>query len=316
MPDSDGRRTRAMRIASRSNGGPRALRKMRAALGATAAARPGPGYDDGMAQPSQLHLHAGHWAGMLRRQLASWWYLLHLGAVALVMAFSASSYTRANRSIMARHIYGTTWQVLPWFTLLAALLSMVVIRIVVVTAISYGLSNYALEMVVRVLVLELIPLGAALFVALRAGLAFNAGTARALAAAESNPTDQSLQAQNRLRAELVPQVVANAFSVLTLAMLNSVIVLVLAYLIVYGLSPWGVGEYTRTVGRVFAPVVTLGFVLKTVLYGLAVAVIPSAAILELQRHGRSSASPMQPGALRLLFALLLIEAASLVIKYI
>ena len=45
---------------------------------------------------------------------------------------------------------------LPWFTLLAALVSLVLIRIVVVTAVSYGLSRYALEMVVRVLVLELI----------------------------------------------------------------------------------------------------------------------------------------------------------------
>ena len=75
----------------------------------------------------------------------------------------------------AQHIYTSTWQVMPWFTALSALLSLVLIRIVVVTALSYGLSQYALQMVVRVLVLELIPLSAALFVALRAGLAFNAG---------------------------------------------------------------------------------------------------------------------------------------------
>ena len=37
----------------------------------------------------------------------------------------------------------------------------------IVTALSYGLTQYALEMVVRVLVLELIPLTAALFAALR-----------------------------------------------------------------------------------------------------------------------------------------------------
>ena len=53
------------------------------------------------------------------------------------------------------------------FTVLAALISLVLTRIVVVTAISYGLSRYALEMVIRVLVLELIPLTAALFVAMR-----------------------------------------------------------------------------------------------------------------------------------------------------
>jgi phospholipid/cholesterol/gamma-HCH transport system permease protein len=48
------------------------------------------------------------------------------------------------------------------------MVSLVVIHIVVVTAASYGLSQYALEMVVRVLVLELIPLVAALFVAVNA----------------------------------------------------------------------------------------------------------------------------------------------------
>ena len=60
--------------------------------------------------------------------------------------------------------------------------------------------------------------------------------------------------------------------------------LVLAYLNVYGLSPWGLADYTRTVGRVFDPAVTIGFVFKTVAFGLAVAVIPTAAILELQRY--------------------------------
>ncbi len=119
-----------------------------------------------------------------------------------------------------------------------------------------------------------------------------------------------------LRRDLVPQLFANAFSVLSLAMVSSTIVLLLAYLNVYGLSPWGLPDYTRTVGRVFEPVVTIGFVLKTMLFGLAVAVIPTAAILELQRYPRRLASNVQPGALRLLFVLLLIEGSSLAIKYI
>ena len=93
-----------------------------------------------------------------------------LGAVALVLAFSPSTYTPAHRHATARQIYLGAWQVLPWFTALATLLSLAIIRIVLVTASSYGLSKFALEMVVRVLVLELIPLAAALFVALRAGM--------------------------------------------------------------------------------------------------------------------------------------------------
>ncbi|MFP5394362.1 MAG: MlaE family ABC transporter permease [Gammaproteobacteria bacterium] len=261
---------------------------------------------------------ARRWTPLVWRYLGSWWRMLHVGAIALVLACSPSTYNRTNRIIASRYIYSSTWQVLPWFALLAALVSLVIIRIVVVTAQSYGLSHFALEMVVRVLVLELIPLTAAMFVAIRAGLAFNPGDAFALAATASpgTPAERARQAQHRLRQELVPQVFANAFAVLSLAMASSVIVLVLAYLSVYGFSPWGMGDYTRTVGRIFDPAVTVGFVLKTVCFGLAVAVIPTAAILDIHRFGRRRASSVQPGAVRLLFVLLLIEAASLAFKYI
>src|ERR1700704_2654272 len=101
------------------------------------------------------------------RWLAGWWRIVHLAALLLALALSPSSYARDNRRLLARHVYLGTAPALLWFTLMTTLISVVLIRIVVVTAISYGLSQYALEMVVRVLVLELIPLTAALFAALR-----------------------------------------------------------------------------------------------------------------------------------------------------
>jgi phospholipid/cholesterol/gamma-HCH transport system permease protein len=259
------------------------------------------------------------WTAACLRELASWWYLALFGATALVAALSPSAYNRRNRVAVAMHVYASTWRVLPWFTVASALASLVLIRIVIVTALSYGLSQYALEMMVRVLVLELIPLGAALFVALRAGLAFNAGAALPAASTASAVPKKSLSPAADFHSGAVPEVIASAFSVLSLAMVNSAIVLVLAYLNVYGLSPWGLESYTRTVGRIFDPVVTIGFALKTILFGLAVAVIPMAAMLELSRQNsiaRSVASTVQPGAMRLFFALLLIEAGSLAVKYI
>jgi phospholipid/cholesterol/gamma-HCH transport system permease protein len=255
----------------------------------------------------------GAWIAASRRELASWWYLALFGASALVIALSPSARSRANRVAMARHIYASTWRVLPWFTIASTLVSLVLIRIVIVTALSYGLSQYALEMMVRVLVLELIPLTAALFVALRAGLAFNAGVAPV---ADAEPQKQAADFYHNV----VPEVIASAFAVLSLAMVSSAIVLVLAYLNVYGLSPWGLVDYTRTVGRVFDPVVTTGFALKTILFGMAVAVIPMAAMFELSRQKDSArtavSSTVQPGAMRLFFVLILIEAVSLAVKYI
>jgi phospholipid/cholesterol/gamma-HCH transport system permease protein len=247
----------------------------------------------------------------MHRLLQSWQFMLQFGAVVLLLSLTPSSYRPAWRAITAKHLYTSTWQVLPWFTALAGLLSLVLIRIVVVTALSYGLSQYALQMVVRVLVLELIPLSAALFVALRAGLAFNAGAAdNAETARVRRVSDLSLK---RLRSELIPRVLADAFSVLALAMVSSVLALVLAYLVVYGLSPWGLPGYTRTVGQVFDLAVSLGFVLKVLFFSLAVAVVPMAANLERARTDRDST--MQPGAVRLFVVLFLLEAAFLVVNY-
>jgi phospholipid/cholesterol/gamma-HCH transport system permease protein len=266
-----------------------------------------------MSASSLLPSFPGNWLRAGLRGARSWWHMLHFGAVALVLMLSPSSYDPPRRRNTARHIYITTWQVLPWFTTLTALLSLVLIRIVVVTAVSYGLSQFALEMVVRVLVLELIPLAAALFVTLRAGLAFNAGAAASTGAAVPAALPRGLDAE-RLRAGLLTQVTGNTFSVLALAVVSSIVALLLAYLLVYGFSPWGVPGYTRTVGRVFEPLVAFGFAFKTVLFALAVAVVPAAASLEPMPES-AEASTVQPGAVRLFLVLLLIEAASLTLRY-
>ena len=277
-----------------------------------------------MSARSYRHLLPDAWGHALMKGIASWWHLVHFLGIVLVVVLSPSTYHRVNRAATSQYIYTSTWQVLPWFTALTALLSLVLIRIVVVSAQSYGLSQYALEMVVRVLVLELIPLAAAMFVALRSGMVFNAGALGTLPPPETrSPRPQrrlrlhwvvSLSMQ-RLRSELVPRVLAEAFSVLAMATVSSVIALVLAYLTVYGLSPWGLQFYTYSVARVFDLTVTLGFALKTLLFSLAVAVVPMAASLEAAQQ-TATYSTVQPGAVRLFLVLLLIEAASLAVKYI
>jgi phospholipid/cholesterol/gamma-HCH transport system permease protein len=252
------------------------------------------------------------------RVLAGWWGVLHFGAVALVLALSPSSHTRAQRSTTALLLYRTTWQVLPWFTALCALISLVMVRIVLVTAQSYGLSQFALEMVVRVLVLELIPLSAALFVVLRSGLATGAEIASMRQRGDLDSWQHGDIAP--WRAHLVPRVVASAFSVVTLAAVSCVVALVLAYVAVYGFTPWGFAPYTRMVGRVFEPSVALSFGVKLMLFSLAVAVIPMASALQQPRAPQpvrldDGTVPVPFGTVRLLVVLALIEATSLAIRY-
>ena len=247
------------------------------------------------------------------RWFAGWWQIVHLGALLLVLGLSPSSYTRENRAAMARHIVLGTAPILLWFTLLSSLIGLVVIRIVVVTAASYGLSQYALQMVVRVLVLELIPLTAAVFVALRIGLPDGRELARMRLRGDLDALRQ--KGLDPLRHEVLPRVLAGGFAVLMLAAVAGVVTLVLAYLTVHGFTLGGLERYTRTVGQVFSPAVTLIFTIKTFLLALAVSLIPVASALYDQPRGRIRTSAELQALVRLFLVMLLIEAASLVGNY-
>ena len=254
------------------------------------------------------------WA-QARRWAVAWWRIIYLGAVVMVLMLSPSSYGRATRWRLARHMYQDTAPILLGFTVLAALISLVITRIVVVTALSYGLSRYALEMVIRVLVLELIPLTAALFVAMRATIPN--GTQLALMRQSGHLQALRQRGADPVRMELLPRVVAGVYASITLAALSCVVALVMAYLGVYGLNTAGLPVYTRMFGHVFAPQITLVFVLKTVFFSLAVALIPMASGLYESGDARQAQQPdSEPGGLARMFAvLLLIEVISLMGNY-
>lgn len=252
-----------------------------------------------------------------RRTRASWtvaWRALLIGAQIVVLACLPSSYHKgAQRQAVWRNLYLATAPLLTGFVVLSALLSVVLIRIVVATAYSYGLSQYALEVLVRTLVLELIPLYAALFVALRYAMPGAQAVRRKLAAVQRD--GGAMEEQTLLRTELLPRALATMFSVLLLAALSCVVALVLTYLTVYGFSPWGLPGYTRSVGSVFSPAVTLIFTLKTLFFSLAVAVVPLAAAAQPDVQARYSRTSDISQFARLFSVVLLIEVASLVGNY-
>lgn len=235
----------------------------------------------------------------LQLAVLRWRFAFAFGALALVLAASPSTYRPATRAAILSNLHASTAQTLPWFAALASLLSLVLIRIVVVTAASYGLSQLALQVVVRVLVLELIPLSAALFVALRIAPSWALPKVGIL-----HIDDLSLP---WVRRELVPRVLAEAFAVVALAVVSSALALVLAYLVVYGFSPWGLPVFTRTIGRVFDPIVSTLLVSKILAFAWAVATVPLAARLERPDTAMST---------RLFVVLLGLEAATLSLQYV
>jgi phospholipid/cholesterol/gamma-HCH transport system permease protein len=254
--------------------------------------------------PNLLHrLHRGA-VGWLH----SWWRLLQFAVLMFSVALTPSSYGRERRPILARHLVNDTAPNLAWFGVLSALVSLVLIRIVVVTSQSYGLSRFALEMVVRVLVLELIPLTAAAFVALRttlpAGLEFAQGRSTASSVTEAE-----------LHREFFPRVASGIFAVWMLAAVSCVLTLILAYLTLYGFTPWALNGYTRVVGQVFNPAVTLILVLKIVFFSFAVGLIPMASSFYFGASYRNKVTHGLSDMVRLFAVMLLIEVASLMGNY-
>ena len=253
------------------------------------------------------------WGRGLWHWVAGWWQLVDFGSQMLVLALSPSSYRRSQRPVMYREFYLATAPLLPAFTVIASVVSLVIIQIVVATAESYDLSRYALDVLVRTLVLELLPLMVALFVALR--YTMPGAEAVAVLRAQGKLRDMWRSGRDPARDELLPRVLAGVLSVALLAALGSLLALLLTYLTVYGFTTWGFDAYTRTVGQVFNPAVTLIFVFKALFLSLTVAIVPLAPE-QLRRRGDPRRQRDNIGLLGRIFALILLgEVLSLIGNY-
>jgi len=239
------------------------------------------------------------------------WRTLHFSALLIVLAASPSTYAAGNRHRLASQVWRICSHTAPPFVLLSALASLVLVHIVVVTAQSYGLSQFALGTVVRVLVVELLPLSAALFVALRAGAAFNAEVA-----SRRRERDPQQGEADLIRDIVLPRVAGSAVAVLLLATISGALALLIAYLGVYGFTPWGVSSFTQTVGQVFNPVVLMTLTLKTLLFAIAVATIPASAGLANRQHNADPSVAVLHGTIRLFTVLVVIEILSLTLEFI
>ncbi len=246
------------------------------------------------------------------RWLKGWWTVAQFGAQMLVLMLSPSSYRRSQHQALYYQLHAASMPLLPGFTAMSAVLSLVIIRIVVATAQSYGLSQYALDVLVRTLVLELLPLLVALYVALR----FTMPAGEAVAELRERGQLQALwqAGGDPARDVLLPRVLGGVFAVVLLAALSAVMALVMTYVTLYGFTSWGLAAYTRDVGQVFNPAATVILCMKAFFFSLVVAILPLAP--DPRHDGAALQRRDEINQLGRLFALiLLIEVLSLVGNY-
>src|SRR5581483_7074553 len=254
-------------------------------------------------------------AGAFLFRRRSWQRIVRFAGIAIVTALSPASYGEQGRELAVRQIYYTAWQILPGYALVCALLGLLLIEVVEVLARKYGVVRFSLELVLSVLVLELVPLMTALFVALRSGAAI--GAEIALMSVRGELEDKAGAGASPLHAELVPRIAGAALGVTALTTFGCAITIWLAYSAFFGFSSAGVPEFSRIVINVFdGPELGL-FFLKCLLFGLAVAIIPAAAALEAERGVLESLpAVVLAGLLKLFFVVAAIEAVTLVVKYV
>jgi phospholipid/cholesterol/gamma-HCH transport system permease protein len=254
-------------------------------------------------------------AGTMLFRVRSWRRVLRFAGVATAALLSPSTYQQATREFAVRQIYYTAWEILPGYLLFSGLLSLVIIEIVLTAARKYGLAQYSLELVLRVLVLEILPFLTALFVALRSGAAI--GAEIALMTVKGEIQDSAEAGESPLHRELVPRIAGAALSVASLTTLSCALATWLGYVAMYGFSSVGEDEFSLVVANVFGPQILIGLVLKCIVFGMAVALIPVATGLEAERDDLGSApSAVLGGLMKLFFVIGVIQILSLVYKYI
>jgi phospholipid/cholesterol/gamma-HCH transport system permease protein len=252
---------------------------------------------------------------LFQESLLSWLNVLRFAGAAIQGAFSAST-NSAPREVVQKQIYYTAWQILPLFATFAAVLSFVLIAIVGDTAHAYGLYQYALELVIRILVLEILPLTTAFFVALRTGAAINTEVALMTIQNELSALERS--GIDPMKLELIPRVIGGTISVFALTAVSIVVALLLAHLIIVDFLPWNLppGDFTRVIGKVFDLPALVMLWTKTLAFGLAVTTIPIAEGLNTPPKLYFAPIAVLRGMVRLFAALMMIEMLALAFNYV
>ena len=190
---------------------------------------------------------------------------------ALLLLLDRATWNRATFDVVVKQVYFTAVQILHVFLGYALVISWLMISIILSTARDFGLTEFATEMTIRVLVLELLPFLTALFIALRSGSAINTEVALMQV---NNELDALAHCKvPPMQFEFLPRLIGGVVSVVALASLAGLLALLLAYLSIYGLTMAGFEAFTRTVAKIFDFRIVAGLAVKCALFGLAVTLI-------------------------------------------
>jgi phospholipid/cholesterol/gamma-HCH transport system permease protein len=134
-------------------------------------------------------------------------------AKAGLLLMHPGTWNRATFDVVIKQVYFTSVQILHVFLGYALVISWLIVSIILSTARDFGLSEFATEMTIRVLVLELLPFLTALFIALRSGSAINTEVALMQVNNELDALDHCKVPP--MQFEFLPRLIGGVISVIT-----------------------------------------------------------------------------------------------------
>ena len=247
------------------------------------------------------------------------WFAVAYGMAAFLgragrLLLDRATWNRATFDVVVKQVYFTAVQILHIYLGYVLVISWLIVSIILSTARDFGLTEFASEMTIRVLVLELLPFLTALFIALRSGSAINTEVALMQV---NNELDALAHCKvPPMQFEFLPRLIGGVISVVTLSGLAGLLALLMGYLAIYGLTPAGFAPYTQTIAKIFDFQIVAGLVAKCALFGLAVTLIPVTAGLETPKKLFMVPVSVLRGMMRVFLAIVAIEGVSLALKYI
>jgi phospholipid/cholesterol/gamma-HCH transport system permease protein len=170
------------------------------------------------------------------------WFTVAYGMFAFLaqagmLLLDRTTWNRATFDVVIKQVYFTAVQILHVFLGYALVISWLIITIILSTARDFGLTEFASEMAIRTLVLELLPFLTALFIALRSGSAINTEVALMQV---NNELDALAHCKvPPMQFEFLPRLIGGVISVVTLSALAGLLALLMGYLAIYGMSTGG-----------------------------------------------------------------------------
>lgn len=243
-----------------------------------------------------------------------WADLARLAASLAAAALDRQTYNSAVRDILFKQIYFTAVQVLPVFVVLALILNGVVLGIVVSLARDYGMMDYATNVALGFVGLELTPFFAATLVALRSGSAINSEVALMCVNREVDALRQC--GIDPVAYELFPRVAGGIISLGALACVGLVVTLAVTFVVVDGGDLANFAVFSQGIGDALSVADVAGLACKSAVFGLCVTLIPVATGMDTARQFFAVPISVLRGMMRVFLALFLVEITSLILKYV